>query len=96
MTIQEQIQIIEDNLNEYGQCNITIEEYNYLKDELYSSGCLAGIELGKIYAIEEIHTELITEIALLNATKMSDEHLYAFAVRIKELTDKLLEKLREL
>ena len=48
MTLEEQIQIVEDNLNEYGVCDITIEEFNYLKDELYSSGCLAGIELGKL------------------------------------------------
>lgn len=31
MTIDEQIQIVEDNLNEYGVCNITLEEFNYLK-----------------------------------------------------------------
>lgn len=53
MSIEEQIQIVEDNLNEYGQSNITLEEYNFLKDELYSSGCLAGIELGRTEAIEE-------------------------------------------
>lgn len=53
MKIQEQIQIIEDNLKEYGQCNITIDEFNYLKDELYSSGCLAGIELGRADAFDE-------------------------------------------
>ena len=53
MTLTEQIQIVEDNLNEYGQSNITFEEYNFLKDELYSSGCIAGIELGRTEAIEE-------------------------------------------
>lgn len=53
MTIQEQIQIVEDNLNEYGQCNITIDEFNFLKDEFYSSGCLAGIELGRAEAFDE-------------------------------------------
>ena len=53
MTLAEQIQIVEDNLNEYGVCDITIEEFNYLKDELYSSGCLAGIELGKLDGARE-------------------------------------------
>lgn len=53
MTLEEQIQIVEDNLNEYGVFDITIEEFNYLKDELYSSGCLAGIELGKLDGARE-------------------------------------------
>lgn len=53
MTLAEQIQIVEDNLKEYGVCDITIEEFNYLKDELYSSGCLAGIELGKLDGARE-------------------------------------------
>lgn len=47
MSIQEQIQIVEDNLNEYGQSNITLEEFIYLKDEIYADGCLAGMELGR-------------------------------------------------
>ena len=34
MTLTEQIQIVEANLNEYGQCNITFEEYNYLKKQI--------------------------------------------------------------
>lgn len=34
MTIDEQIQVFEDNLNEYGVCNITFEEFNYLKDRI--------------------------------------------------------------
>lgn len=34
MTIQEQIQIVEANLNEYGQCNITSEEFIYLKQQI--------------------------------------------------------------
>lgn len=58
MSIEEQIQILEDNLNEYGQCDITIEEYNYLKDEIYADGCLAGIELGKKETIEEFRKYL--------------------------------------
>lgn len=62
MSIQEQIQILEDNLNEYGQCNITIEEYNYLKDEIYADGCLAGIELGKKDAIDEYKNKLWEDI----------------------------------
>lgn len=53
MTLAEQIQIVEDNLKEYGVCDITIEEFNYLKDELYSSGCLAGIELGRTDAFAD-------------------------------------------
>ena len=61
MKIQEQIQIVEDNLKEYGQCNITIEEFNYLKDELYSSGCLAGIELGKADMLKEIEEGMYTQ-----------------------------------
>lgn len=43
-------------------------------------------------AIYEIHTELTTEIAMLNATEMTDVNLYTFAVRIKEITDKLISK----
>lgn len=62
MNIQEQIQIVEDNLNEYGQCNITLEEFNFLKDELYSAGCLAGIELGRKDAIEEYTNKLYKRI----------------------------------
>ena len=58
MTLAEQIQIVEDNLKEYGVCDITIEEFNYLKDELYSSGCLAGMELGRKDAIAEISREM--------------------------------------
>lgn len=34
MNIEEQIQIVEDNLNEYGQCNITLEEFDYLKKQI--------------------------------------------------------------
>ena len=57
MTIDEKIQILEDNLNEYGVCNITLEEYNYLKDEIYADGCLSGIEVGKADAIEELKSK---------------------------------------
>lgn len=49
-------------------------------------------KIARADAIDEIHTELITEIAMLNATKMTDVDLYAFAVRIKEITDKLISK----
>lgn len=62
MTIAEQIQIVEDNLNEYGVCDITLEEYNYLKDELYSSGCLAGIELGKAEVLDKVAEKLKADI----------------------------------
>lgn len=34
MSIQDQLQIVEDNLNEYGQCNITLEEFNFLKEQI--------------------------------------------------------------
>lgn len=34
MTIQEQLEIVEANLNEYGQCNITLEEFIYLKQQI--------------------------------------------------------------
>lgn len=34
MTIKEQLQIVEENLNEYGQCNITLEEFEYLKNQI--------------------------------------------------------------
>lgn len=47
---------------------------------------------GRSDATNEIHTELSTEIALLNETKMTDVDLYTFAVRIKEITDKLKEQ----
>ena len=62
MTLAEQIQIVEDNLNEYGVCDITIEEFNYLQDELYSSGCLAGIELGKLDGAKEFAKYVIDKI----------------------------------
>ena len=55
-------------------------------------GFLDGYEKGRADVIAEIHTELITEIAMLNATDMSDVNLYTFAVRIKEITDKLKEQ----
>lgn len=42
--------------------------------------------------IKEIHRDLITEIDLLNSTDMTDANLYAFAVKIKEITDKLVIK----
>ena len=47
---------------------------------------------GRADAIDEIHTELITEIAMLNATDMTDTNLYTFAIRIKEITDRLISK----
>lgn len=47
MDIKDQLQIIEDNLNEYGQCNITLEEFNYLKKQI------------KADAIEEVTDELL-------------------------------------
>ena len=55
-------------------------------------GFLDSYEKGRADVIAEIHTELITEIAMLNATDMSDVNLYTFAVRIKEITDKLKEQ----
>lgn len=51
-----------------------------------------GYAKGRADAIEEIHTDLSTEIALLNETDMTDVNLYTFAVRIKEITDKLFMK----
>lgn len=46
-------------------------------------------EQGKADTITEIHSDLVTEIALLNATDMTEANLYTFAVRIKEITDKI-------
>lgn len=46
MSIQDQLQIVEDNLNEYGQCNITLKEFNYLKEQIRAD------------AIEEYRVEL--------------------------------------
>lgn len=34
MTIKEQIEIVESNIAEYGVCDITIEEYKYLKQQI--------------------------------------------------------------
>lgn len=90
MTREEQLQIVEDNLNEYGQCNITLEEYNFLKDELYSSGCLAGIELGRAEVIEEIlemdKYECTEELCHMMNSELSCASCYAY---------KLLDKLKE-
>lgn len=85
MKIQEQIQILEDNLNEYGQCNITIEEYNFLQDEIYSSGCLAGIELGKKEQKEEM-------MPLLKAIKFV---LDDYATRLADYSKAIEEQLKE-
>lgn len=76
MNIAQELSIVRDNIAEYGMTNITQLEY----DAIYQQG--------RADATNEIHTELITEIAMLNATKMTDTDLYAFAVRIKEITDK--------
>lgn len=34
MTIKEQIEIVESHIAEYGVCDITIEEYKYLKQQI--------------------------------------------------------------
>lgn len=47
---------------------------------------------GRTDAINEIYNDLSTEIALLNEADMTDANLYTFAVRIKEITDKLIMK----
>ena len=50
-----------------------------------------GYQQGRAEVINKIHTELITEIALLNATDMTSVNLYTFACRIKQITDQLKE-----
>lgn len=64
------------------------KRFSEIQREIYRH----GYDRGRADATNEIHTELITEIAMLNATKMNDTDLYTFAVRIKELTDKLKEQ----
>lgn len=89
MSIQDQIQIIEDNLNEYGQCNITLEEFNYLKDELYSAGCLAGIELGRKEAIEEYES---AEIPIIHGK----DELEGYRKKVRaDAIDEYTKKLRK-
>ena len=34
MSIEEQVEIVESNIAEYGVCDITIEEYRYLKQKI--------------------------------------------------------------
>ena len=68
--------IIDENLSLDGEHDILMAIY----------------EKGRADVIAEIHTELITEIAMLNATDMTDTNLYTFAIRIKEITDRLIIK----
>ena len=83
---------------EFEQIAEMLEELKAIKENavFYSNRPIEDIVLeARTDAINEIHTELITEIALLNATDMSDVNLYTFAVRIKEITDKLKEQKNE-
>lgn len=34
MNIEEQLEIVESNIAEYGVCDITVEEYRYLKQKI--------------------------------------------------------------
>lgn len=54
MTIEEELEIVENNINEYGICDVTLKEWNALKDGAYADGVLAGIELGKKETIDGI------------------------------------------
>ena len=55
MAIKEQLQIVEDNLNEYGQCNITLEEFGLFKQQIRAE-IIKEIAL-KIQKIKDNHNE---------------------------------------
>lgn len=54
MTIEQRLSVIENNLNAYGQWDVTQTEWNALKINEYSCGCLEGIKLGRKNAIAEV------------------------------------------
>lgn len=70
-----------------------------IKDKILEDLSVYGMECyrdgkvqGRAEVIKEIHRDLITEIDLLNSTDMTDANLYKFAIKIKEITDKLKEQ----
>lgn len=67
MSIAEQVEIVESNLAEYGVCDITIEEYRYLKHKIRADAIDETIERIKqitkkdIVVIEKLNLDDIAE-----------------------------------
>lgn len=86
MNIKEQIQIIEDNLHEYGQCNITLEEFEFLKKQISAE------------VIEECFKQISERVnywvSCANAVdKGSNE--YKIFISLAKNFEELLEQLKE-